>query len=1057
MDAEPWARRTFLTATGGVALAGWAALAEQKAAFAAESAGSRAEWDGRPQVFAVNREPARARLIPYRDAAAARRGAERKSPYFRSLNGDWRFHWSENPDERPAGFHRPDYDVSGWETIPVPANWEIEGYREPIYLNIKYPWIGYEQPEPPQVPHSFNPVGSYRRTFRVPADWRERRTLLSFQGVKSAFFVWVNGERVGYSEDSYTPAEFDVSDHLRDGENTLAVEVYRWSDGSWLEDQDMIDLSGIFREVYLYAVPRVHLDDVEVRTAFDDSRRDAALTVHARLRNSTGDAAGEYRLTAALYDADGGPVDAGSLTGSVTPPAAGTAETALHGTVHEPARWSAEHPALYTLVLTVHEPGGRTTEAHRVRFGFREVVCGPGKLEINGKPIVFAGTNRHATDPEHGQAVPEETMLRDIRIMKQHNVNAVRTSHYPDDPRWLELCDEYGLYVIGETNLESHGARDTLPASLPEWTDTCVDRLSSMVERDKNHPSIVIWSLGNEAGQGDNFRTMADWVHDRDPSRPVHYEGMNSVADIESRMYAKPDWVEQYGESGDPKPFILCEYAHSMGNSGGNLPEYWEIIDRYPNLHGGFVWDFVDQTIKLPVPGDPSRSYLSYGGDWKKGYPTDDNFCCNGFVASDRRPRPESAELKHVYQRVRFDADDDAQPTRITVANRQLFTGLDGYELRWELTRDGERRQHGTLGPQAGAGERTVVDVPARRPQHAPPGAEYWLNLSLVLREDTSWAEAGHEVASAQFRLAQWEAPAPGDDKPAGGPLHVEEDDPEVAVSGRHFQLTVDKTTGTLSRFRHKGADLLTEGPVPNFWRGPTDNDIGRGFQKTAATWRDAGPKRTVDAVTVTRDGDTSVSVEVSCTLPTSPATSTCTTVFRVTGDGVVHVRHTLEPGAGLPDLPLVGAQLTVPGRYETFSWYGRGPHENYQDRKSAAHVGRYRSSVREQFTEYVRPQECGNVTDTRWSTLTAKDGTGLRVEAEDGELLEISALHYTPTDLEGPRHPYELDPRAETLLGVNHRQMGVGGNDSWGAPPLEKYLLHADHTYSYAYRLRPA
>ncbi|NLU70645.1 glycoside hydrolase family 2 TIM barrel-domain containing protein [Streptomyces sp. HNM0574] len=1055
MNAESLARRSFLAVSGG-ALAGWAAFSSQKAAFAAT--GANTEWDADPRTFAVNREPARTALVPHRDAEAALRGAPRaESPYYLSLNGDWRFRWSENPDKRPTGFHEPGYDDSGWDRIPVPANWELHGYREPIYLNVDYPWTGYEKPAPPHVPKSFNPVGSYRRTFEVPDGWDGRSTLLSFQGVKSAFFVWVNGRKAGYSEDSFTPAEFDIGPLLRAGTNTLAVEVFRWSDGSWLEDQDMIDVSGIFREVYLYSVPRVHLDDVEVRTAFDGA--DARLTLATRLRNRTGEAAGAYTVTAELYDADGERVATeGRLSGAVRPPAHGTAELELAATVRAPDRWSAEQPALYTLVLTSEGPGGRSAarEVQRVRFGFREITFGPGRLEINGRPLVLCGANRHEFDPDHGQAVPEETMLRDVRLMKRFNINAVRTSHYPNSPRWLELCDEYGLYVVDEANLETHGVRDVLPGSLPEWTDACVDRMRSMVERDKNHPSVLIWSLGNEAGKGGTFRAMADWTHQRDPSRPVHYEGMNEVADVESRMYARPAEVEEYGKSGDEKPFLLCEYAHAMGNSVGNLREYWDLFERYPNLHGGFIWDFVDQSIRLPVPGDPSRTYLSYGGDWKQGYPTDGNFSCNGIVTADRRPEPEIWEVKHVYQRMTFAPAEGGGPARVAVTNKQLFTGLGAYELRWELTRDGTRVQHGTTpAPEAGPGETVTVDLLARRPAEPEPGAEYWLNLALVLREDTRWAEAGHEVATGQVRAAEWERPAPAErDAKAPPPVEFEETAREVTVTGRDFALTLDKRTGTLSAFRHGGTALLTTGPEPNFWRGPLDNDLGRGFEKKSATWKEAGARRTVEEVTVTPEGPSAVAVRVVCALPTEPAASTWTTVFTVRGDGEVRVRHTLEPGKGLPDIPVVGALVTLPAGRETFEWFGRGPHENYADRRTGALVGRYRSTVTEQFHPYVRPQQCGNVTGTRWATLTGKDGAGLRVRA-DGELLELSALHYAPSDLDGPKHPHELTPRRETVLGVNHRQTGVGGNDSWGAPPLEEYLLHADRTYSYGYRLR--
>jgi beta-galactosidase len=868
MTAYRPSRRSVLTASA--ALTGWAALAGQKGAFAAgaatgnrtassTSAGQAPVWDADPTVFQVGREPARARLIPYASTAEALRGDITRSPYHQSLNGTWRFHWSKNPDARPVGFEAPDYPDgagSGWHDITVPSNWEIEGYPEPIYRNIPYPWTGYETPVPPQVPHEFNPVGSYRRSFTVPAKWAGRRTLISFQGVKSAFFVWVNGERVGYSEDSYTPAEFDLTEHLRPGPNTLAVEVFRWSDGSWLEDQDMIDLSGIFRDVYLYAVAPVHLHDLFVRTDLDAAYRDAVLTVTATVRGKApgGERPRGTRIEAVLYDGTGRPVPGRPLTGDLTSGDLTSgdltsgedaeATVTLTTDVRSPALWSAEQPHLYTLVVSVVDEHGRRTDIHSTRVGFRQVECGPGKFTVNGKPIVFRGTNRHESDPDHGQAVPEQRMIDDIRLMKQHNINAVRTSHYPNHPRWLELCDEYGLYVIDETNLETHGVRDTVPASLPEWTGACIDRVTSLVERDKNHPCVIVWSLGNEAGSGDNFQKMADWVHARDTSRPVHYEGMSSVADIESQMYTRPADVEAYGKSGKDKPFILCEYAHAMGNSTGNLQEYWDVFEAYPNLHGAFVWDWVDQTIRLPVPGDPRHTYLSYGGDWHPGYPTDGNFCCNGLTASDRTPHPGLLEVKKVYQPVAVTAADLAAQT-VQVRNKHLFSGLDAYELRWSVTRDGERVQHGTLAaPPAGPGARSTVRIPYEKPGTLTPGAEYWLNVAFVLREKTSWAPAGHTVAAEQLAL-DWGAPAPADPAPSTLPaLTLTESSGEVRVTGRDVEVVLDKASGTLTSYTYRGRLLLAGGPVPNFWRGPTDNDIGRGAQNSLRTWRDAGADR---------------------------------------------------------------------------------------------------------------------------------------------------------------------------------------------------------------------
>ncbi|MFJ5223990.1 glycoside hydrolase family 2 TIM barrel-domain containing protein [Streptomyces sp. NPDC088400] len=1108
-------RRSLLVS--GAALAGWAAFAGQKQAFAAGRA-EPPEWDARPGVFQVNREEARVRLVPYANASEALRGRPEESPYYRSLNGSWRFKWSENPDLRPVGFHEPEYDDSGWARIPVPSNWEIEGYPEPIYLNIRYPWVGYESPEPPRIPSKFNPVGSYRRTFTVPGDWQGRRTLISFQGVKSAFFVWVNGERVGYSEDSYTPAEFDITEHVRPGRNSLAVEVFRWSDGSWLEDQDMIDLSGIFRDVYLYAIAPVHVQDLFVRTELDSAYRDAEFTLTTVVRDRTGDGdrasdsdrpgdrdrdgdgsrSGDgYRIEAALYDAKGRPVLGRPLTGRVTFEGADAegggardATVTLRADVKAPALWSAEAPNLYTLVVTLTDGSGRAVDVQRTRVGFREIGYGPGAYTLNGRPLMLRGTNRHESDPDHGQAVPEEQMVRDILLMKRHNINAVRTSHYPNHPRWMELCDEYGLYVIDEANVETHGVRDRLPASLPEWTDACLDRARSLVERDKNHACVVAWSLGNEAGRGDNFKAMADWIHARDASRPVHYEGMNDVADLHSEMYTSPSGVEAYGRSGNPKPYLLCEYTHSMGNSGGNLQEYWDVFERYPNLHGAFVWDWVDQTIRLPVPGDPRRTYLSFGGDWHRdhpGYPTDGNFSCNGLVDSDRQLHPGILELKKLYQPVGVTAAEpaaagaNAGSGTVMVRNKHLFSDLSAYELRWTVTRDGERVQHGTLpAPKIAPGAEDTVRIPVRRPGTLTPGAEYWLNIAFVLREKTRWADAGHTVAAEQLAL-DWYAPAPARpaSPPADLPLTLTENDTSVRVTGRSVEVVFDKRTGTLDSYRHRGRLLLAGGPVPNFWRGPTDNDIGRSFQTKARTWRNAGADRTVTSVEVTRPTPGEVVIEVAATLPTAPAASEWHTVFRVLGSGEIRVRHTLKAAAGLPDLPMVGALLTVPAGFERLDWYGRGPHENYWDRRSGAFVGRYRSTVDEQVAPYAKPQQMGNMTDVRRLSLTDRSGAGLTVAADpagdavdnepagdgsagrapagDGALLETSALHYSPFDLDGPRHPYELKRRDETVLGVNHRQMGVGGINSWGAAPLEKYLLHAGRTYTYGYLLRPA
>jgi beta-galactosidase len=996
-----------------------------------------------PQTFSAGCEPPRATLTPHRDARAALRGGEPAG--VRSLNGDWRFHWSPNAAHPPPGFTAPGFDDSGWAVLPVPSNWQFHGYDEPTYLNVRYPWAGYEKPDPPDAPVAYNPVGRYRRWFDAPGEWRGDRVFLSFQGVKSAFRVWINGEPAGGGEDSFTPTEFDVTALLRDGPNCVAVEVYRWAASSWLEDQDMIDVCGVFRDVFLYSVPEAHIRDVEVRTELDDSYGDAVLRVRAWVR---GGAEG-HRVTVALHDSGGGMV--GGAAVAVPPAEEAGAETVLELglPVTDPLKWSAEHPHLYTAVVALEDAADRSVVAYGLPVGFRRFERSPeGPLLINGKPITFRGVNRHETDPDSGQALSEESMLRDILIMKRNNINAVRTSHYPNDPRWLDLCDRYGLYVVDEANLETHEVRKTLPAGDPAWAKPCLDRVRNMVERDKNHPSVLLWSLGNEAGRGDTFVALADWVRDRDPSRPVHYEQMNAVADVYSRMYTPPSHLEEYGKSGDPKPYILCEYAHAMGNSVGNLAEYWSAIDRYPNLQGGFIWDFADQMVRRPIPDRGGGTYLSYGGDWDGGRADDGNFCANGLVTADREPHPHLHEVRRCYQEIAIDA---AGPGEVAVENRFLFTNLAAFAARWSLTADGAVIASGEFGRLVvPPGGRTTLAVPE---WSAAPGgregAERLLTVEFSLPEATPWAEAGHVVAAGQV-LVEAGRPVPG--RRTGAPVSVAETDAAITVSSGGLEITVDRATGVLA-YRYRGRSLIADGPVPNFWRAPTDNDIGNGLPTRAATWRHAGRDRRVTGVQVTDHAPDRVRVEVALTLPTEPAASACTMTYDIDGGGV-EVGLELRPGEGLPEIPVVGTVLTLPGSCAHLTWYGRGPHETQWDRKTGALLGRYTSTVDELFHPYVRPQATGNLTDVRFASLTDPGGVGLTAFGRPE--VEMSALRYTPSDLEGPRHQHDLVPGETVTWQINHRQMGVGGIDSWGRRTLPEYTLGAEGAYSYAYRLEP-
>ncbi|MFD7659432.1 glycoside hydrolase family 2 TIM barrel-domain containing protein [Actinosynnema sp. NPDC059797] len=1070
---RPIRRRTVLG--GGLAALGAAALQGGTASGAPDAVPAAAwvdppngypEWNNNIGIFEVNSEPPHATSMPYADLEQALNADRTTSPYRLDLTGTWRFKHVARPADRDLNFHRTDVDDSAWRTIPVPANWQQHGYDFPIYTNFTYPWWGAngqnENAQPPFAPTRFNPVGQYRRRFDLPTAWQGRRVHLHFEGVKSAFYLWVNGTKVGYREGSYTAAEFDVTDHVRAGTNLVAVEVYRFPDGDWLEDQDMIRLSGIFRPVFLYSVPPVHLRDFTLTTPLRDNYTNADLAVKVALRNRGAQQSGTYSVEVQLYDARRQavwssplrlPVNVGSVP--VGQDATGQGSQGVPGV----KLWSAEHPNLYTAVLHLRDPSGAVTQTASARVGFREFALSGGLMRINGRPVSLRGTNRHETDPDRGQAVTREDMVRDIVLMKRLNINAVRTAHYPNNPLWYDLADEYGLYVMDEANLETHGVRDSYPASNPAWTAAVVDRAVQMVHRDKNHPSVVIWSLGNEAGGGSNFVTMRNAIRAADPTRVIHYEGDNrrEVSDIRSRMYESPAAVEGRGrDTSDTRPYVMIEYSHSMGNSTGNFKEYWDVVRRYPVLQGGYIWDFVDQGLRRPIPSG-GGTYLAYGGDWGDN-PNDGNFCANGIVTADRRPAGKAAEVKRVYQAINVSAGADVAGGVVRITNENLFTNVNEFTGRWALVADGAVVQSGTLtAAQLDIAPLTskTVQLPVRRPTAPAPGEEHFLELSFVLATATAWADAGFEVARQQLPVdfsSPPVVPTPVADVPA---LTVTEAGDRVTVAGTDFTVVFAKATGTISSFDAMGVRLVNSGPAPNFWRAPTDNDRGNGHPSRNGTWRRAGLDRTVTGFSVSRPSDRAVRVAVSGTLPTS-TTSRYTTTYTVYGNGEIKVDNTLHPGAAtLPYIPEVGTILFLPAELEQVRYYGRGPQENHWDRNSGSDVGVYSSTVSGQWTGYIRPQENGNKTDVRWVALVNGNGRGLLAYGEP--LLEVNASHFTPEDLStGVRHDYQLTRRSEVVLRLNHRQTGVGGNDSWGAQPLDQYKLFANRDYSYTYRLRP-
>jgi beta-galactosidase len=1029
------------------------------------------DWEN-PAVTGRNREPPHVRLAPYPDETLAL--DEASSPYVISLNGRWRFRWAPNPASAPQVFFGPEFDDDGWDEIQVPGNWQLQGHGLPMYTNSQYPFpidprfadavrrmhesadrdhlSTVRLPEdalalPLDVPRDDNPTGCYRTRFTVPGEWAGRHIFLLFEGVDSAFHVWVNGEAVGYSQDSRLPAEFDITPHLQPGKNVLAVRVYRWSDGSYLEDQDFWRLSGIYRDVVLWAAPTVHLSDYRIRTDLDAAYEDASLSVRARVRYLSGTAGASYTLEAKLFASTGEGVHPVCQSARSFAVGAGTeVSVEIEQPVQAPQKWSDEHPNLYTLLLVLSDGGGRIVQVERCQVGFRSVEIRDGQLRVNGRAIRVRGVNRHEHDPDTGHTVTYASMLEDILLMKRFNVNAVRTSHYPNHPHWYDLCDRYGIYVVDEANIESHGIWDRL-ARDPAWQQPMLERVTRMVERDKNHPCIIVWSLGNESGYGPNLEAAAGWIHAHDPTRPLLYnpaEGLPWV-DILSPMYPPVDRLEAMAQdANETRPVILCEYAHAMGNGPGGLKEYWETIERHPRLQGGFVWDWVDQGLRQ-VTGD-GREWFAYGGDFGD-QPNDGNFCINGLVGPDRTVHPSLWELKKMHEPVVVQPLDlDSGLVRIT--NRYTFADLGELDAAWTLEADGQVLQSGELsGLDAPPGRSVEVSVPYQEPGIVP-GTEYWLGLRFTLAGDTVWALRGHEIAWAQFQLP---FASPGQAVPADTmpPLTVEESRAGVSIQASAFSLTFDRRSGYISRWQHRGRVVVRHGPQLNLWRAPTDNDARR----MAARWQEAGLDRLREqavAVSVERVNPSVVRVRVESADPQLGVRSRYD--YTVYGSGDLELEHTVELAGHLPPLPRLGVRLVLPGEYEQFAWYGRGPHETYPDREQGARLGLYRSTVHGQFVPYVTPQEHGNKTGVRWAALTDEDGNGLLAVGQP--TLNISAHHYTARDLAQARHTHELFPRQDIFLNLDLAQSGLG-SESCGPGVLPQYQLDG-RVYRYRLRLRP-
>jgi beta-galactosidase/evolved beta-galactosidase subunit alpha len=996
----------------------------------------QALWENH-KLVSQNRLPQRAYYLPYSDPQSALSFARGNSSRFQLLGGNWKFHFAPTPFEAPVGFYREDYELipsCDWKELAVPSSWQLEGYGKPHYTNSIYPF----PVDPPHVPTS-NPTGSYRREFYIPQYWQGQRVSLRFEGVDSAFQLWVNGKEVGYSKGSRLPSEFDLTDLIRPGKNILAVQVYQWSDGSYLEDQDMWWLSGIFRDVYLLGRPQLQLQDFFVQTQLDESYRDATLVVDAILNNHFGEAQ-DCQLELMLLDAQE-QIVLEPVTKTIKIEARGEATLKFKLPVCNPQKWSAESPYLYKLLLTLKDKDGEVLEAIPCKVGFRSLQIKEGNLLVNGVPIMLRGVNRHDHHPDLGKAVSLESMIRDLELMKQHNINAVRTAHYPNDPRFYDLCDEYGLYVMDETDLECHGFASVGDwnrlSDDPAWEAAYVDRMERMVARDKNHPSIIMWSLGNESGFGRNHKAMATRARELDPTRPIHYEGDRQleVSDVSSTMYSSVEEITRLAQEPNyTKPHILCEYAHAMGNGPGGLLEYWEAFYKYKRLQGGFVWDWVDQGIrKFTADG---QDYFAYGGDFGDE-PNDANFLINGLVFPDRTPSPGLVEYKKVIEPIIVEAVDLAQG-KLKLTNRYDFLALDHLALDWSIEENGIVIQSGSQDlPQISAGESGELSLAYTLPQKVSQGTELFLNLSFRLAANALWAEAGHEVAWAQFKLPV--AQGAGIGICSKLPLVCGQGAGQLLIEGMDFSLAFELAHGTLCAWQYQGQDLLTRGPQLNFWRAPMDNDI-----RICEEWRKFGlhwlQERLVDFTWQQAEDKIIVRSQMRIAPPVLDWGYQCELVYNIYPSGDLILEACGVPQGQLPpSVPRIGLDLVLPQGLDRVTWFGRGPGESYRDSKLANRFGLYSKKVAQLSTPYVYPQENGNRTETSWVSLTNLRGVGL--VAIGLPQFDFSAHHYTTEDLEKARHTIDLPQRPEVYLKLDHLHRGLG-SASCGPGVLPEYEL---------------
>ena len=995
------------------------------------------EWKD-PEVNSVNRSTMHTNYFAYASADEAKAGIKENSKNFMTLNGLWKFNWVRNADARPTDFFQTNFNDKGWDNIKVPGVWELNGYGDPIYVNVGYAWRSQFKNNPPFVPVENNHVGSYRKEITLPADWKGKEIFAHFGSVTSNMYLWVNGRYVGYSEDSKLEAEFNLTNYLKPGKNIIAFQVFRWCDGTYLEDQDFFRYSGVGRDCYLYARDKKYIQDIRVTPDLDSQYKDGTLNISVDLKGS-----GTVALN--LTDAQGNSVATADLKGS------GKLNTTLN--ISNPAKWTAETPNLYTLTATLKN-GNNTVEVLPIKVGFRKIELKGGQILVNGQPVLFKGADRHEMDPDGGYVVSVERMLQDIKVMKELNINAVRTCHYPDDNRWYDLCDQYGLYVVAEANVESHGMGygDKTLAKNPSYAKAHLERNERNVQRGYNHPSIIFWSLGNEAGMGPNFEKCYTWIKNEDKSRAVQYEQARTseFTDIFCPMYYGYDACVKYSEGNIQKPLIQCEYAHAMGNSQGGFKEYWDIIRKYPKYQGGFIWDFVDQSCHWK--NKDGVDIYGYGGDWNPYDPSDQNFCDNGLIGPDRIPNPHMEEVRYYYQSVWTSWAGDAGNT-VEVLNENFFRGLENYDLHWEVLCDGTPLRRGVVdGLKAAPQQRVRITLPYD-PATLPAAGELLLDVAYKLKTAEGILPAGHTAARAQLPIREYVFTAPAAKSAAEGEsLFVADNHKDfLIVAGNGLRLDFSRKTGFITRYEVRGLDFLADGSTlrPNFWRAPTDNDFGAGLQHKMAVWKQ--PEMKLKTLTHA-EADGIVTVKAGYEMPGVQATLEIE--YAVDNTGAVTIAQSLHatPGAEVPDMFRFGMRFEMPEAFDRLQYYGRGPGENYADRKSSAFVGLYRQSVDEQFHPYIRPQETGTKSDLRWWHLADIGGRGLTVTSDAP--FSASALHYPQESLdEGPAkrqgHSPEVEKQKNVSVCLDKVQYGLACVNSWGALPLPEYRIpYADYTF---------